>query len=150
MLTVDALLKENAALREQIARQIEQIAALNDRVSELLAVAQRKQRKSTEPKPPPPPPVVDGEAKAAFEARPKPPDLPPKEQGAKKDRKPTGRKPLPQHLETEEHNLRPDCCEHCGSSELDVVDEVVEEKLHVVKEHQRRRVAKRKTGRCRV
>ena len=150
MLTVDALLKENAARREQIARQIEQIAALNDRVSELLAVAQRKQRKSTEPKPPPPPPVVDGEAKAAFEARPKPPDLPPKEQGAKKDRKPTGRKPLPQHLETEEHNLRPDCCEHCGSSELDVVDEVVEEKLHVVKEHQRRRVAKRKTGRCRV
>jgi hypothetical protein len=37
-----------------------------------------------------------------------------------------------------------------GGTQLDVVDEVVEEKLHVVKEHQRRRVVKRTTCRCRT
>ncbi|MCA9647599.1 MAG: hypothetical protein KC492_43215 [Myxococcales bacterium] len=147
MLDFEALLKENAAQSEQIARLVEQIASLNDRIRELLAVAQRKRRKPAEPKAPPPPPVVDAEAKAAFEARPKPPVLPPKERGKKKGRRPTGRKPMPEHLEAEEHQLRPDCCEHCGSSDLDVADEVVEEKLHVVKEHQRRRVVKRKTCR---
>src|SRR5690606_6227755 len=67
----------------------------------------------------------------------------------KSDARPTGRKPLPSHLEAEEHVLRPDCCQHCGGLELDVVDEVIEEKLHVVKEHQRRRVVKRTTSRCR-
>jgi hypothetical protein len=52
-------------------------------------------------------------------------------------------------LPVEEHALRPTQCEQCGGTELDVVDEVVEEKLHVVKEHQRRRVVKRTTCRCR-
>src|SRR5690606_34296444 len=33
---------------------------------------------------------------------------------------------------------------------LDVVDELVEEKLHVVREHQRRRVVRRYTCRCRA
>ncbi len=40
-------------------------------------------------------------------------------------------------------------CEHCGGTTLDLVDEVVEEKLHVVKEHQRRRRVTRATCRCR-
>ncbi|MGV2433957.1 MAG UNVERIFIED_CONTAM: transposase [Anaerolineae bacterium] len=40
--------------------------------------------------------------------------------------------------------------ERCGGTALDVVDEVVEEKLHVVKEHQRRRVVRRVTCRCRA
>ncbi len=62
---------------------------------------------------------------------------------------PTGRRPLPTHLPVEEHALRPDACAHCGSTALDAADEVVEEKLHVVKEHQRRRVVKRTTCRCR-
>jgi hypothetical protein len=39
---------------------------------------------------------------------------------------------------------------HCGSAALDVVDRVIEEKLHVVKEHQRRRVVQRTTCRCRT
>lgn len=139
---LEALRKENAAQRAQIAGQhaqiaqlVEENAILRDRVAELLAVAQRKQRKPAEPKAPPPPPVVEAEAKAAFDARPKSPVLPPKERGPKKGRKPSGRRPLPAHLEADEHNLRPDCCEHCGSCELDVVDEIVEEKLDVVKEH---------------
>ena len=37
----------------------------------------------------------------------------------------------------------------CGCTDFDIVEEVVEEKLTVVKEHQRRRVVRRKTGRCR-
>jgi hypothetical protein len=46
--------------------------------------------------------------------------------------------------------LRPSACADCGSASLDVVDELFEEKLHVVKEHQRRRVVHRFTCRCRA
>ncbi|MBK7857428.1 MAG: IS66 family transposase [Archangiaceae bacterium] len=118
-------------------------------MAELLAVAQRQQRKQPAPKPPMPPPVVEGDAKFAFDKRPKPPELPPKMKAKKQRPPPTGRKPLPAHLPVEEHALRPEACGHCGGTSLDAADEVVEEKLHVVKEHQRRRVVKRTTCRCR-
>lgn len=157
---LEALRKENAELRRQLAQiaeqnaqLIEQLARLNERVAELLAVAQRKQRKAraTVAVPAPaPPPVVQGEERRAFEERPKAPEKPPAEQSAKKKAKPTGRKPLPGHLEAEEHELRPDACAACGGAALDVADELVEEKLHVVKEHQRRRVVRRYTCRCRA
>ena len=163
MLDVAALQQENSALREQLARLLatnttlsstiaelsSSVAKLNERVAELLAVAQRKQRKAPAPKPPEPPPVVEGDAKQAFEMRPTPPELPPKTKPKKPRPPPTGRKPLPSHLPVEEHVLRPDACGHCGSTALDAADEVLEEKLHVVKEHQRRRVVKRTTCRCR-
>jgi transposase len=64
--------------------------------------------------------------------------------------KPTGRQPVPQHLESEQHALRPESCAHCGSTALDAADVIVEEKHHVVKEHQRRRVVRRTTCRCRA
>lgn len=157
MLDVAALQQENAALRAQLAQSVasvsrltEMVAKLNDRVGELLAIAQRKHRKPPAPKPLEPPPVVEGEEKLAFEARPKPPELPPKTKSKKPRPPPTGRKPLPTHLPVEEHSLWPDACGHCGSTALDAADEVVEEKLHVVKEHQRRRVVKRTTCRCRA
>jgi transposase len=146
----EKLLRDNAELRAQISGLIEQIARLNDRVAELLAVAQRRHRKPAPDKPPAPPPVVEGNAKIAFEQRPKPPKKPEPVQAEKKPVRPSGRKPLPQHLEAEEHELRPAQCERCGSAALDVADEVVEEKLHVVKEHQRRRVVRRTTCRCRA
>ena len=163
MLAVAALQQENAVLREELARLLAtnakltatisalttSVAKLNERVGELLAVAQRKQRKPPAPKPPEPPPTVEGDAKLAFEARPKPPALPPKTKEKKARPPPTGRKPLPTHLPVEEHSLRPDACGHCGGTALDAADVVVEEKLHVVKEHQRRRVVKRTTCRCR-
>ena len=152
--------RENAALRAQLANALstiqsltEQIAKLNDRVAELVAVAQRKQRKTssaTGDKKPEPPPVLDANARAAFDARPMPPALPDKSKTPKREPQRTGRNALPAHLEVEEHALRPSTCEHCGGSALDVVDEVVEEKLHVVKEHQRRRVVRRTTCRCRA
>lgn len=150
MLDAAALQQENAALRAQIAQLIETVAKLNERVAELLAVAQRNQRKPPAPKPPMPPPLVEGDAKLAFEARPKPPEPEQKTKEKKKRPPPTGRKPLPPHLPVEEHALKPDACEHCGSTALDAADEVVEEKLHVVKEHQRRRVVRRTTCRCRA
>ena len=150
------LLRENAALRELVARQgeqltalTEQLAKLNDQVAELLAVALRKQRKVIEPKPAVPP-VVDEAAKVAFSERPQPPQKPLKEKPTKPKATPTGRKALPRHLEAEEHSLRPQACSHCGGIQLDAADEIVEEKLHVVKEHQRRRVVRRTTCRCRA
>jgi transposase len=146
----EKLLRDNAELRAQVTKLTEQIAKLTERVAELLAVAQRKQRKPSPEKPAAPPPVVGGDAKRAFEARPKPPDKPAPPAHEEKPRRPTGRKPLPQHLEAEEHTLRPARCEHCNSVALDAADEVLEEKLHVVKEHQRRRVVRRTTCRCRA
>lgn len=150
---LEALRKENAELRSQIARLIDEIARLNDRVSELLAIAQRKQRRPAAPTgapTPAAPPIVEGEARRAFEERPKAPEKLPADPKSKKKARPTGRKPIPAHLEAEEHDLRPDSCAKCGGTALDVVDELVEEKLHVVKEHQRRRVVRRCTCRCRA
>lgn len=143
------LAPENAALRAQITELVTTVAKLNERVGELLAIAQRKQRKPSSPKPPPPPPAVSDEERRSFDERPKPPTKPPEEKQTKKRPPPTGRKPVPSHLEAEEHAFRPDQCEHCGGHDLTEADEVVEEKLHVVKEHQRRRVVRRKTCKCR-
>jgi len=145
-----ALQQENVALRAQVSRLIETIAKLNERVAELLAIAQRKQRRPAAPRAPEPPPAVEGDAQVAFESRPKPPELPPKTKEKKPRPPPTGRKALPRHLAAEEHLLRPEACAHCGSAALDAADVVEEEKLHVVKEHQRRRVVKRTTCRCRA
>jgi transposase len=149
VLDVAALQQENAALRAQVTQLLEQLAKLNERVAELLAIAQRKQRKPTTTKPLEPPPSVEGDEMLAFESRPRPPELPVKEQEKKPRPPPTGRKALPKHLPVEEHTFEPDQCAHCGSTALDVADVVEDEKLHVVKEHQRRRVVKRVTCRCR-
>lgn len=137
------LLATNAALTAQLAK-------LNERVSELLAVAKRRQRPAAPARPPAPPPVLDADAQRAFDERPAAPPRPPKPQPAPAPRRPTGRKPLPTHLEVEAHAVRPDECAHCGSHTLEAADELVEEKLHVVKEHQRRRVVRRTTSRCRA
>ena len=149
MVDVEAVLRENAAQRVQIAQLIDQIAKLNDRIGELLAIAERKQRKPSVAKPPAPP-VVDDATKTAFEARPKPPEIPDKTQEEKPRPPPTGRKALPTHLEVEAHTLRAACCEHCGGTDLEVVDQLEEEKLHVVREQQRRRVVTRVTSQCRT
>jgi len=151
---VAALQRENAELRDVVARLTTQLAKMNERLAELLAVAQRRQGGSrTKPPSPPPPPVtpptLSDDAKRAYDQRPAPPSKPEKPQREKKPAKPTGRKALPTHLPVEETVLRPDSCGHCGSAEIDAADEVVEEKLHVVKEHQRRRVVWRTTCRCR-
>lgn len=149
MFAAAALQRENAELRAQVAELVATIAKLNERVAELLAVAQRKQRRAPSVKPPEAQPPLEGEAKQAFEDRPRPPPLEAKQKATKQRPPPTGRKALPTHLPAEEHELRPDACEHCGSAALDAADVVVEEKLHVVKEHQRRRVVRRTTCRCR-
>ena len=95
-----------------------------------------------------PPASLDDDARKRFENRPKPPERPNKAKPPKKKQRPTGRKAVPEHLEAEEYQLVPDACDNCGSTELEMVDQVVEVKLHVVKEHQRQRVSVRKTGCC--
>ena len=87
----------NATLRGQLTQLVEQLARLNERVVELLAVAQRKQRKARAPvpAPPPTPPVVDGQQQRAFDERPRPPEKPKAERTAKKKAKPTGRNRSP-------------------------------------------------------
>lgn len=140
---LDTVLAQNAEL-------VEQVAKLNERIAELLPVAKRKARrnKPTVPSEAPSPTMTD-EQRRAFDNRPRPPVKPPKDAGQRRAAKPTGRSAVPQHLEAEEHELRPDACAHCASTDLHVVDVVVEEKLHIVKEHQRRRKVNRKTCRCR-
>jgi hypothetical protein len=130
----DRLVAVNAELIAQVAR-------LNDRVSELLAVARRRQRPLTPSPTPGPPPPLDAPAARAFADRPLPPPAPEKPKPAPKPRRPMGRKALPPHLEAERHDLRTDACAQCGGHALDAAD--------VVKEHQRRRVARRTTCRCR-
>ena len=147
----------NTALRDQLDRvlaelsnQTATIAKLNDRIAELLAVAQRKSRRPSPAKTiePAAPPSIDGAAKTAFEDRPQPPPKPAEAPREKKPRRPSGRQPIPSHLEPETHVLRPDACSACGCGQVNVVDEIEEVKLHVVKEHQRRRVVKRATVSC--
>jgi transposase len=142
---LDAALAQNAQLTELVAK-------LNERVAELLPIAKRKKSKPrpSAPAVQEPPPKLDAAAQKAFDERPRPPPKPDKPEPTKRSTKPSGRKPIAAHLEAETHELRPDVCSGCGSAKLDIVDEVVEEKLHVVKEHQRRRVVKRKTCRCRA
>lgn len=139
-----------AELTREVGRLAALVAEANDRIGELLVIANRKKSPPPKPaKPPTPPPSLDEDAQTRFKNRPNAPELPPRPEPVKKPRRPTGRKPVPEHLPAEEHVLRPSTCECCGSAELDVADEVVETKLHVVKEHQRRRVVRRKTVRCR-
>ena len=154
---LEALQRENAELRRQtlaltaqLGELITELARLNERVSELLAVAQRKHRKPAVEKPPAAPPTIEGDARRAFDERPTAPEKAPEAPQAKAKTKPSGRKPIPSHLEAEEHELRASACACCGKTGLDVVDELIEEKLHVVKEHQRRRVVRRFTSRCRA
>lgn len=163
MVTVAELRRENAEQRAQLGQMAvqlgqlvsanaaltAQVAKLNDRVGELLAAAHRRQRTPVASPVAGPPPAVAADAALAFADRPKPPELPAKLKATPKPRRPTGRKPVPAHLEAELHELRPDACAHCGGRALDAADVVVEEKLHVVKEHQRRRVVRRTTCRCR-
>jgi transposase len=139
-------------LTAEVGRLADMVARGNDRIAELLAIAQRKKGGARGPstdKAPEPPPSLDEAAKEAFAKRPVPPKLPEKKQRSKKKTKPTGRKPLPDHLEADEHTTTPEVCGCCGSPDLELVDEIVEVKLHVVKEHIRKRVVRRKTGCCR-
>ena len=140
-----------AELTNQVRRLADLVAKSNDRIAELLAIAQRKKRsgKAGTPKPPEPPPELDEQARAAFDARPQAPVLPDKAKPPKQKQRPTGRTRVPDHLPTEEHTVRPTVCASCGCDDLEAKDEVVETKLHVVKEHVRQRVVRRQTCLCR-
>lgn len=138
-----------AELTSRIGELAEAVAKGNDRIAELLVIAQRKKAKpKSKPKEPEAPPTLDDEARQAFKDRPAPPDAPgPMHNHPRPKQRPTGRKPLPDHLEADESTVFPEQCACCGDDRFKWVDEVVETKLDV-KAHQRRRVTHRKTGRC--
>jgi transposase len=124
----------------QVETLLKEMAKANERISELLAIAQRKAQAKKEKKVPEPgpPPATSEDQRTAFDDRPLPPPEPePKKEPKKTGR--TGRKAVPAHLETESSTVRATSCEHCGSGRLHNKSERVETKLHVAA-HQRRRV----------
>lgn len=154
----DAVVRQLAvanARADRMTTELERLSALlaqsNDRLQELLVAVLRKQGRAglPPPKAPDPPPSLDEKAKLAYENRPQAPARPEKPKPPSKPHRPTGRKPLPDHLVADEHTLQPEACQECGGVDLELVDEVVEVKLHVVKEHQRQRIVNRKTCTCR-
>lgn len=162
----DALKRDRDIIRTQLADATARIDALtaelgklavlvargNERITELLAIAQRKSRgrKATETAATAPkaPVSLSAAERESFDNRPKAPARPEKPTKEKQKQRPTGRKPLPEHLPAEESIVRPKSCGACGCTDLEAVDEVVETKLDVIKEHQRRRIVRRKTCRC--
>jgi transposase len=148
---IELLRSELVRLRQQgeeanarITELVQQMAKQTERLTELLAIAQRKKR-ADKPKPvgePKTPPGLTEEQQRAFETRPMPPQPPPAEQKTKKKPHPTGRKPVPEHLPTVSFRAEPCRCEHCHSDRLQHKSEIVETKLHV-ESHQRRRVTTR-------
>lgn len=157
------LIAENQALRRQLDMANQQIASLtaevgrlatmmalsNERMLELLAVAQsRVARPASAAKAPPPAQTATPTEAAAYAERPSAPPIPEKPEKVKAPRRPSGRKSLPDTLVAEEHTLRPVACGECKSSALTDIDTVTETKLHVVAAHQRKRVVDRITCRC--
>lgn len=140
-----------AAQTTQLQKLTEQVAKGNERIAELLAIAKRK--KKPEPKDkkepaPQPPPGLTKDQQTAFQQRPEPPPAPlPLYDHPRPKQKPTGRRPLPEHLDADESTVLPERCD-CGCTQFELVDEVCEQKLDV-RSHQRKRVTHRKTGRCR-
>ena len=146
---LSALAEPVGRLAETNSALVAEIAKLNDRVAELLAVAQRKKSKQPETKAKEAPPAVEGAVHDAFERRPTPPEPPgPAFDHPRQKFLPTGRKRLPAGLPRDDSTVAPERC-RCGCSQFDLVDEVVEEKLHV-QAHQRVRRTVRRTGRCRA
>jgi transposase len=141
---LERLRQQGAEANAQIAALVEQMAKQTERLTELLAIAQRKKR-ADKPKPvgePKTPPGLTEEQQRAFEARPTPPPPPPAEQKTQKKRQSTGRKPVPEHLPAVSSRVEPCRCEHCHSDRLQHKSEIVETKLHV-ESYQRRRVTTR-------
>lgn len=137
-------------LSRQVDTLLDQVARLNDRIDELLAIVGRKSRPATTTSSPAPavaPAHLDDQARAAFDDRPEPPELEPTPRRPKKKRARAGRNELPDHLEREESVLVAEACP-CGSTDLVKIRKHVETKLHVVQEHLRVRHTERWSCEC--
>lgn len=129
-----------AVAQAKIDTLLQEMAKANERIGELLAMAQRKAqaKRAKPPAEPGPAPATTEAERTAFEDRPIPP-LAPETTKEPKNAPPTGRKPVPAHLPTTESRARPKSCDHCGGKRLHNKSERVESKLDVAA-HQRRRV----------
>ena len=138
-----ALRAENAQLRAQLSELLQKFATLTDRVAELTAVVSRKKRSGRAAEEPGTLSTV-----ALPADRPPPPSLPPAPEPEATAVKPSGRQPLPEHLDVVSESYRPDACKHCGANQLRVIGEETVDKLDTVREHLRVRRIVRKTCRC--
>jgi hypothetical protein len=152
----DAALAQNSALTAEVGRLTGEVGKLammvarsNEQLLELMAVAQRQgARPPSVAQAPPPVAAVTPADTSTYQERPSAPPMPEKPEKVKAPRRPSGRKPLPDSLASEEYTKRPGRCSECKSSALTDIDIVTETKLHVVAEHHRKRVVKRITCRC--
>ncbi len=129
-----------------------EVAKQSDRIEELLAIVNRKKRRRSEPKEkaaePEPAVELSPEQQEAYDNRPTPPELPDKQKKPRKERTSFGRNKLPDHLERDEHHLKPSACTKCGGEQLVEIRRHIEEKLDVVKAHTRVRRTVRVTCEC--
>ena len=101
-----------AELTAKIGQLVESVAKANDRIGELLVIAQRKKAgPAAEKKEPAAAQAVAEDVQKAFDERTKNPEP----AGALHDRprpkqRPTGRKPLPAHLPVDESTVYPEPC----------------------------------------
>lgn len=141
--TIVVLRSELAASRAQVADLAQQLAKLTDRIAELTALVGRNARKRR-----PAIPATEPSSSTLPTERPIPPPLPPVPEKVKAAVVPTGRLPLPEHLDVVSESHRPDVCRHCGTGELRVIGEEQVDKLDTIREHLRTRRIIRKTCRC--
>lgn len=148
---LEALKAENAYLRRQLDKLVDQMAVQGDRLGEVASILRRREDqlrrgkgKRPDPDDEPDPPASGGGVSTGSSEGAEPP---------RKERKPRsggGRKPVAKHLPVDTERVGLDRCGHCGSAALLARDTEVVEKYDVVREHVRRRQIIREVCLCKA
>ena len=105
-----------AALRAQLTELTRAVTRLTEQVALLLA---RRAKKAKAPVPAAPGPSADESVPAdGLPARPQPPTIPEKPDKVVLPVRPSGRRPIPEHLGVDAESHRPSMCVHCGGKDL--------------------------------
>lgn len=135
-----------AALRAQLTELTRAVTRLTEQVALLLA---RRAKKAKAPVPAAPGPSADESVPAdGLPARPQPPTIPEKPDKVVLPVRPSGRRPIPEHLGVDAESHRPSMCVHCGGKDLRIVGEEITNQIDTIREHLRRREITRKRCLC--